>query len=49
MKMRRALQEYIIEGIKTNIAFQRRMMQFEPFVEGRYDTRVVERMLAGNK
>jgi acetyl-CoA carboxylase biotin carboxylase subunit len=46
MRARRALQEYVVEGIKTNIAFHRRLLQFEPFVQGRYDTRSVERLLA---
>jgi len=46
MRMRRALQEYIVEGIKTNIPFHRRLLTYEPFVQGRYDTRLVERLLA---
>ena len=46
MRMRRALQEYIVEGIKTNIPFHRRLLTFDPFVQGRYDTRLVERLLA---
>ncbi|GAC1385962.1 MAG: hypothetical protein NVSMB30_32120 [Hymenobacter sp.] len=46
MRMRRALQEYIVEGIRTNIPFHRRLMTYEPFVQGRYDTRLVERLLA---
>ena len=46
MRGRRALQEYVVEGIKTNIPFHKRLLQFEPFVQGRYDTRTVERLLA---
>jgi acetyl-CoA carboxylase, biotin carboxylase subunit len=46
MRMRRALQEYIVEGIQTNIPFHRRILMSEPFVQGRYDTRLVERLLA---
>jgi acetyl-CoA carboxylase biotin carboxylase subunit len=46
MRMRRALQEYIVEGIRTNIPFHRRLLQYEPFVQGRYDTRLVEKLLA---
>src|SRR5918911_75502 len=46
MRARRALQEYVVEGIKTNIPFHKRLLQFEPFVQGRYDTRAVERLLA---
>ena len=48
MRMRRALEEYIVEGIKTNIPFHKKLLQFEPFVQGRYDTRLVEKLLAEN-
>jgi acetyl-CoA carboxylase biotin carboxylase subunit len=48
MRMRRALEEYIVEGIKTNIAFHKRLLRYEPFVQGRYDTRLVEKLLAEN-
>jgi acetyl-CoA carboxylase biotin carboxylase subunit len=41
----RALDEYVIEGIKTNIPFHRRVLGFPAFVEGRYDTRVVDQIL----
>jgi acetyl-CoA carboxylase biotin carboxylase subunit len=46
MRARRALQEYVVEGIKTNIPLHKRLLQFEPFVQGRYDTRTIERLLA---
>ena len=48
MRMRRALEEYIIEGIKTNIPFHKKLLMYEPFVQGRYDTRLVEKLLAEN-
>ena len=48
MRMRRALEEYIVEGIKTNIPFHKRLLRYEPFVQGRYDTRLVEKLLAEN-
>src|SRR5205085_4878751 len=35
MRMRRALEEYIVEGIRTNIPFQRKILTYEPFVQGR--------------
>jgi acetyl-CoA carboxylase biotin carboxylase subunit len=41
----RALDEYVIEGIKTNIPFHRRVLGFPAFVEGRYDTRLVDQIL----
>jgi acetyl-CoA carboxylase biotin carboxylase subunit len=48
MRMRRALDEYVVEGIKTNIPFHKRLLTCEPFVQGRYDTRLVEKLLAEN-
>ncbi len=44
-RMMRALDEYVIEGIKTNIAFHRRVLRFPAFVEGKYDTRIVDQIL----
>ena len=41
----RALNEYVIEGIKTNIPFHRRVLAAPAFVSGRYDTRLVEQIL----
>jgi acetyl-CoA carboxylase biotin carboxylase subunit len=37
-KMRRALEEFIVEGIDTNIDFQFRILSNENFVKGYYDT-----------
>ena len=44
-RMMRALNEYVIEGIKTNIAFHKRVLTFPAFAEGRYDTRIVDQIL----
>ncbi|WP_242395088.1 acetyl-CoA carboxylase biotin carboxylase subunit [Anaeromyxobacter oryzisoli] len=41
----RALSEYVIEGIKTNIPFHKRVLTFPAFVQGQYDTRIVEQIL----
>jgi acetyl-CoA carboxylase biotin carboxylase subunit len=41
----RALNEYVIEGIKTNIPFHRRVLVFPAFEAGQYDTRIVEQIL----
>jgi len=41
----RALDEYVIEGIKTNIPFHRRVLATPAFQAGRYDTRIVEQIL----
>jgi biotin carboxylase len=40
------LRECVVEGIRTNIAFHRRALAYPDFVEGQYDTRIVERMSA---
>jgi acetyl-CoA carboxylase biotin carboxylase subunit len=45
-RMRRALNEYVIEGIKTNLPFLRRVLANERFQAGKYDTRLVEQILA---
>jgi acetyl-CoA carboxylase biotin carboxylase subunit len=45
-RMRRALSEYVIQGIRTNLPFHVAAMSDESFVGGEYDTRMVERLLA---
>ena len=45
-RMQRALGEYVIEGIRTNIPFHRAALAEDAFREGQYDTRFVERLLA---
>jgi acetyl-CoA carboxylase biotin carboxylase subunit len=44
-RMMRALNEYVIEGIKTNIPFHKRVLAHPAFVAGRYDTRIVDQIL----
>ena len=44
-RMMRALNEYVIEGIKTNIPFHKRVLTFPAFAQGKYDTRVVDQIL----
>ncbi len=41
-RMRRALEEYRIVGVRTNIPFHQAMMSSYPFITGKYDTRLVE-------
>ncbi len=43
-KMRRALDEFIIEGIKTTIPFHRKMMDNADFISGNIDTKYLERV-----
>jgi acetyl-CoA carboxylase biotin carboxylase subunit len=41
-KMRRALDEFVIEGIKTTIPFHRKLMDDENFIKGVYTTKFME-------
>jgi acetyl-CoA carboxylase biotin carboxylase subunit len=42
-RMRRALDEYRVGGIKTNLPFHRRLMRHPAFIEGAYDTGFIDR------
>ena len=42
MRMRRALEEYRIVGVRTNIPFHQMLMDSPRFMGGQYDTRFVE-------
>ena len=44
-RMSRALDEYLIEGIKTTIFFHKRIMANKDFVEGNIDTSFLERIV----
>jgi acetyl/propionyl-CoA carboxylase alpha subunit len=41
--MRRALAEYHVGGIKTNLPFHRQVMRHPAFIAGEYDTGFIER------
>ena len=41
-KMRRALDEFVIEGIKTTIPFHQKLMENKDFIEGNYTTKFME-------
>jgi acetyl-CoA carboxylase biotin carboxylase subunit len=41
-KMKRALDEFIIEGIKTTIPFHRQLMNNPKYIEGKYTTKFME-------
>jgi acetyl-CoA carboxylase biotin carboxylase subunit len=43
VKMQRALQEFIIEGVKTTIPFHLALLENEEFRSGKYDTGLLER------
>ena len=41
-KMKRALDEFVIEGVKTTIPFHRQLMDNKDYVEGNYTTKFME-------
>jgi acetyl-CoA carboxylase biotin carboxylase subunit len=43
--MRRALAEFRVEGIQTTIPLHREIFNTQAFLEGRVDTKFVERVL----
>ena len=45
-RMRRALDEYYIGGIKTNLALFKTILRFPDFLEGHLDTELIDRLLA---
>jgi len=48
-RLQRALQEYFVGGIKTNLGLFRRILEEPDFVAGRIDTGFLDRMLGGDK
>jgi len=42
-RMRRALSEYVVSGIRTNLPFHERLFEHPEFVAGRYDTSFIDR------
>ncbi|MCO5260403.1 MAG: acetyl-CoA carboxylase biotin carboxylase subunit [Crocinitomicaceae bacterium] len=42
LKMRRALDEYVIEGVKTTIPFHQKLMEDENFKKGEFTTKFME-------
>lgn len=46
VRMRRALEEYRLVGVQTNIPFHQTMLATYPFISGQYDTRFVEEQFA---
>ena len=41
-KMKRALEEFVIEGIKTTIPFHQKLMEHPDYTEGNYTTKFME-------
>jgi len=42
-RMKRALNEFIIEGVATTIPFHLKVLENKAFVEGKFDTSFVEK------
>jgi len=45
-RMKRALQEFIVEGIRTTIPFHLRVLDHKDFISGKYNTSFLEKMNA---
>ena len=41
-KMKRALDEFVIEGVKTTIPFHRKLMDHPDYILGNYSTKFME-------
>ena len=48
-RMSRALNEYMITGVKTTIPFQQQIMQNADFLAGKYNTGFVEKLLQAGR
>jgi acetyl-CoA carboxylase biotin carboxylase subunit len=42
---KRAIDEVVVSGVKTTLPFQKLVLSHKSFVEGKYDTGFVERMM----
>jgi acetyl-CoA carboxylase biotin carboxylase subunit len=42
-RMRRAISEYVVAGIKTNLPFHERLFEHPEFIAGKYDTGFIDR------
>lgn len=46
-RMKRALDEFFVEGIKTSIPLHKRILNHSDFIKGSFSTDFIERMMAG--
>ena len=49
MRLRRSLEEFVIDGLETTIPLHQRLIMEPEFINGEYDNRWLERLLAGNE
>ncbi|MCG8590845.1 MAG: acetyl-CoA carboxylase biotin carboxylase subunit, partial [Proteobacteria bacterium] len=48
-RMRRALSEFVVKGIKTSIPFHLKLLRHPVFLEGKYDTGFIDQHMDGGK
>jgi acetyl-CoA carboxylase biotin carboxylase subunit len=48
VKMKRALDEFIIEGVKTTIPFHKKVLNNQDFIDGNFNTQFLEKMNGSN-
>ena len=48
-RLRRALSEFVVKGIKTSIPFHQKLLRHPVFLAGRYDTGFIDQHMAGGK
>jgi len=48
-RLRRALSEFVVKGIKTSMPFHQKVVNHPVFLSGKYDTGFIEQHMAGGK
>ena len=48
-RLRRAISEFVVKGIKTSIPFHQKVLSHPVFLAGRYDTGFIDAHMAGGK
>ena len=48
-RMRRALYEFVVKGIKTSIPFHQKVLEHPKFIEGHYDTGFIDDHMGGGR
>jgi len=48
-RLRRALREFVVKGIKTSIPFHQKVVEHPVFLAGKYDTGFIDQHMAGGK
>jgi len=48
MRLRRALSEYVIDGVTTTIPLHEKLINAQDFIDGNYDIRWLEEFVLGD-